>query len=752
MQNNKQVLDRLSSSLVGFMQPLLDRKDYIGALDRYERFKASVDGIDGSMAVAHHLASKAYLAIQDLASALKCARLAQAAASKEGDTLVLAEIFLTLGSILRDMGQVRESLRAYSDAESIFRRNDHLEGRCRALNQMAGVYFKQTDYRHALSTLLEAMEMAQELGDRTKIAFMMGNIGRIYTFMGNLAEAERHLKTNIELSDDLGDQLEVARAQLSLGYVQMQRGDYDQAERSFEIAYPMVITAASARDEAICLSYQGELARRRNLLPESQSLLDKAMQVAEKVAPETTLVGRILRQQAETALLSNNARLAKRLIARALPIMGGNGDRVTCGALWKLSAVISAGEKAETSHAAMSKSLDLLTEAGVRYELAEALLAAGKLAVYSSRQRLTCLFRAEEMFESGGMSSRQGEVQSAIEQVEADSRSGKVAARSEFGESKVDYITCSPSVMLIKEQIVQCGRPDLPILLTGPTGVGKSQLAKYFHSKVRPHGPYIAINCAAVPETLLESELFGYFQGAFTGADRRKLGQFQAANGGVLLLDEIGDMPLSLQAKLLGFIENRRITPLGSVDEIELDVCLIAATNQPLLKLVEAGKFRRDLYFRLSGAGFDIPALKDRREDIPLLAAHFLRRRGLLGEHDPVPPDLLRNFMAHEWDGNIRELDSYIRQIEAMGEYVSHGDLLGAFSAVARNRFQSMAGNLFEQVEEFERKLLVQTMRAVGGNKCHAARVLGIHEATVRTKLKRYGLDISSDAPQAGIC
>ena len=211
-------------------------------------------------------------------------------------------------------------------------------------------------------------------------------------------------------------------------------------------------------------------------------------------------------------------------------------------------------------------------------------------------------------------------------------------------------------------------------------------------------------------------------------------------------------MPLALQAKLLGVIERRRITPLGSVNEIELDVRLVAATNQPLELLVETGQFRRDLFYRLSGFSFHLPALCNRREDIPLLAEYFLRKRGLLQEGEAVPMELLRSFMAYDWPGNIRELDNRIRRVEVMAQFVSHGDLLGAFSAISHDRAALVSSNLFEQVEEFERKLLVQAMRAAGGNKSAAARLLGVHEATVRTKLKRYGLEQTGGAPTPGNC
>ncbi|MBI5267151.1 MAG: sigma 54-interacting transcriptional regulator [candidate division Zixibacteria bacterium] len=747
MQNNKYILNGLESSLTALLAGLIEHKDFSRAIDLYEGNRLAGESAESVGARAHHLAAQAYHGAQDTANALKTIRLAQASAEKEGDGLELAEVFMTLGAIQRDRGETRESLRAYTDAESIFRRNDSLDGRCRALNMIAGAYFRETDYRHALSTLLEALEMARALGDRAKIAFMMGNIGRIHTFLGDLAEAERHLKTNIELSSDLGDQLEVGRAWLSLGYVQMQKGDYDEAASSFEAAYPLIVAAASRRDEAIYLTYRGELEYRIGRLVESRSTLERAQAVAERVAPESTLVARTLRHQAEAAVKAGNVRLAHRLIARALPIMERHHDRVECGALWKLRAVVaSAEDQVEDAKVAINRALDLLSESGVRFEYAEALVAAGQMALFGERQKMVYLFRAEEYYAAAGLLRRHEEIHQLIAAVGPPGNQPFGNVKRPTG-SQADYLTCSPSIEKFKTQLAAIGRSDLPVLLTGETGVGKDQMARYYHSLVRPNGPFVAINCASVPETLLESELFGHARGAFTGADGAKLGLFAAANGGVLFLDEIGDMPLALQAKLLGVIERRRMIPLGSLQEVVLDVKLVAATNQDLQAQVECGAFRRDLFYRLSGISFHLPTLRERKEDIPLLATYFLRRRGLLEDGVEIPSDFARSLMAYDWPGNIRELDNRIHRLEVMAQFVHSGDLVGAFASMFADQKEAATANLFEQVEEFERKLLVEALRAAGGNKSAAARLLGVHEATVRTKLKRYGLEAMGGAP-----
>jgi two-component system response regulator HydG len=274
-------------------------------------------------------------------------------------------------------------------------------------------------------------------------------------------------------------------------------------------------------------------------------------------------------------------------------------------------------------------------------------------------------------------------------------------------------------------------------------------MARYFHSLARPDGPYVAINCASVPETLLESELFGYHKGAFTGADGNKLGLFVKANGGTLFLDEIGDMPLSLQAKLLGVLESRKIIPLGSTTEVSLDFKLVAASNRDLETMVEQGLFRRDLYYRLSGIAFKIPALRERKEDIPLLLNRFLADFNLTANGASLPSELVRKFVEYDWPGNVRELQNKVKRLEVMAGMVADGDI----GALAESLFgvddtpMPENSSFFDKVEEFERRLIFEAVLAAGGNKCEAARMLGIHEATVRTKLKRYG--ISLDEPWA---
>jgi transcriptional regulator with PAS, ATPase and Fis domain len=747
MERSTNTGQEFRETVTAYLSSLSARRDFAGVIRYYEDNRSLIDEAGGIWAGSILLqVARACASLTDYPVALKYARRAQALTASGGDTGELAEVFIVLGEILRDMGQVKEARKALHDAESIFRRNDHLEGQSRALNLMAGLFFRQADYRNSLRMLLDAVEIARKLNDKRKLAFMMGNIGRIHTFTGDLAEAEKHLELNIDLSKELQDQLETARALLSLAYVYIQQAAYDRAERVLDEAYPLIIAEKSRRDEAIYFSYVGELLYRDGRLDEARTALEKGLALAEDIASGSTLAGRILRHLAELSLREKNYRQAQRMAARAMVIMENAGNKVETGALLRIKAQIALAQaKANEARKLFHRSIDMLDESGVRFEKVETFVAAGRADCFDQRQRMTYLFRAEEFYSRNRITSRLNRVGRLISSL--SSLPLRQNTKRPDIKPGTDYLTISPEIQRFKKQLPMLAQTDLPILLTGETGVGKDHLARYFHSLVRAGKPFVAINCASVPETLLESELFGYHRGAFTGADANKQGLFMAANGGVLFLDEIGDMPLSLQSKLLGVLERRSVIPLGSTREVDLDIILVAATNRDLEAMVEEGGFRRDLYYRLSGVTFHLQPLRDRREDVPILLREFMRRYGLLAESDRPPTELVRQFLEYDWPGNIRELDNKVKRLQVMSDMVAEGDLAEICRPLFPDRSMdedAEAGSLFEQVEQFERRLLTQALLAAEGNKSEAARMLGVHEATVRTKLKRYGISLVS--------
>ena len=291
---------------------------------------------------------------------------------------------------------------------------------------------------------------------------------------------------------------------------------------------------------------------------------------------------------------------------------------------------------------------------------------------------------------------------------------------------------------------------EATVLITGESGTGKELVARALHSSsARADKPLVTVNCAALTETLLESELFGHEKGAFTGADRRREGRFVQANGGTLFLDEIGEMPLQLQAKLLRALQQGEIQRVGSDVPITVDVRVIAATNRNLLREAQEKRFREDLFFRLNVISIEVPALRQRGDDIPLLAAYFLQRfaernrKSIKG----FSPQALDSMRRYRWPGNVRELENAVERavILCCGDLVTPAELPDTVAhapepaeAPEQQDAISLAGMALEDVE---RLAIEDTMRQTGDNKSEAARRLGITRATLHNKLRKYGLE-----------
>ncbi len=305
-----------------------------------------------------------------------------------------------------------------------------------------------------------------------------------------------------------------------------------------------------------------------------------------------------------------------------------------------------------------------------------------------------------------------------------------------------DIIGKSPAMRRIFDLLPLVAPSDSTVLVTGPSGTGKELIARTIHALgPRRKGPFVALNCAAIPETLLESELFGYKRGAFTDARRDKPGRIAAADGGTLFLDEIGDLPRLTQVKTLRFLQDRVYEPLGSNTSVRANVRVIAATNRNLLAQVHDGAFREDLYFRLNVVQIDIPPLRERIEDIPLLVNHYVRRfRDSTGKHiDGLADDAMALLMTYPFPGNVRELENAIERafILCQGERIGVEHLPPAIGETARRPSPAVAPASMSAVE---RDAIRAALERHGGNRSRAAAELGIHRTTLLRKLRQYAL------------
>ena len=299
---------------------------------------------------------------------------------------------------------------------------------------------------------------------------------------------------------------------------------------------------------------------------------------------------------------------------------------------------------------------------------------------------------------------------------------------------------------LRRAELVAAG--EASVLVCGESGTGKEVLARLIHRRSRRNaGPFVALNCAAIPEALLESELFGHEKGAFSGAVARRIGKFEAAEGGTLLLDEISEMDLRLQAKLLRAVQEREIDRVGGAAPVRINVRILATTNRDLLAEVSAGRFREDLYFRLNVVSLRVPPLRERPGDIAALADHFARHyAGVNGmPYRPIGPLAHAKLHAHTWRGNVRELENAIHR----GILLAEGDEIGAqaielpsaagtHSAVASLSAPAASGFVGRTVDCVERDLIIQTLQHTLGNRTHAAVILGISIRALRNKLRDY--------------
>jgi len=310
-----------------------------------------------------------------------------------------------------------------------------------------------------------------------------------------------------------------------------------------------------------------------------------------------------------------------------------------------------------------------------------------------------------------------------------------------------DLVGASKAMQDVMRVIEMAAPSSASVLITGETGSGKEIVARTIHKlSPRAGGPFVAINCSAIPETLMESEIFGHERGAFTGAAERRIGCFELADGGTLLLDEIGEMPAPTQAKLLRVLEDRKVRRLGSKTETPVDVRVLAATNKDPEQSVANGGLRQDLYFRLNVFHIHLPPLRDHREDIPLLAEHILK--DVNAKHGKnvkgVGAEVLDIFMSHTWPGNIRELRNVLERAAIMSEkdLISRSSLPGEFGKLPQKSPSDLSGIKFPigtTVDAMERELILQTLQATGNNKTRAAELLGVSLKTLHNKLKEYG-------------
>ncbi|HLR87984.1 MAG TPA: sigma-54 dependent transcriptional regulator [Wenzhouxiangella sp.] len=352
---------------------------------------------------------------------------------------------------------------------------------------------------------------------------------------------------------------------------------------------------------------------------------------------------------------------------------------------------------------------------------------------------------------------RQDDSEKAKEAVEDSGKSDAATARDTTSKAKRPgktllrqrLVGVSPAMESVRDRIVKLARSQAPVFISGESGTGKELAAQLIHDlSPRAENSFVAVNCGAIPSELMESEFFGHKKGSFTGADSDKEGLFQTANGGTLFLDEVADLPLHMQVKLLRVIQEKSVRPIGAREEIKLDVRILSATHKPLLELVKAGDFRNDLYYRLNVIDLPMPGLRERPEDIPHLARHYLE---VIGEQWGEParkldPEAMSALQGHRLSGNVRELVNILQRAVTLCEsdIIGIKDLGIESSPLNESEIEISPPedqNLDDYMSDIEKGILEKALQAANHNKTEAARQLGISFRSLRYKLKKYGID-----------
>ncbi len=339
---------------------------------------------------------------------------------------------------------------------------------------------------------------------------------------------------------------------------------------------------------------------------------------------------------------------------------------------------------------------------------------------------------------------KEGAVEYLLKPFSYDTLTASVGSVMERYTGDREILTQSPRMERVLGMAEEVSRTDTTVLVTGESGTGKELVARLIHRmSPRRERPFVAVNCAAIPETLMESELFGFEKGAFTGAIERKQGKFELADGGTVLLDEIGEMPMTLQAKLLRVLQEREVDRVGSSKPVPVDIRIVATTNRDLSKECAEGRFREDLFYRLSVVPLTLPPLRERPEDVELLAAHFLKKfSASMGKPvESISEGAMQALLRRPWRGNVRELENALQRAVLL----NHSGVIEAddFMVETGGAAAPAAGQLGGSLREIEKEVILRTLTECDGNKTTAARRLGVTVRTIRNKLAEYGGNFS---------
>lgn len=625
------------------------------------------------------------------------------------------------GWFLASVGRTLDAREVLMESYLTYKRFDDLPAMARVLNRLSAVQLASGDYKEAIANLEKCIEICAVQNENDKIVTCNRNIGVIYLKTGSIKRAVNQFNN---IAEEMKSAIGPHQKQFLMSY-------------SLAVALQGNISKALAlmsdghgsdqykREQAIFYEYLGWIYNLDGQYIKAVATLKTGLELSMKIAPEGALISQTKRLLADAYIGLRKYDEAKTSAEEALVVAEKINERVEIAACYRVLAQVAhhRGQKKQAREW-FAKAVDIFKLIQSRYELAATQVLMAETDLYDANGRTALLYMAKEYFEGE-------EIEPYIKRIDALTAKQPPAPSGGNGSGKKNgfsaFIAVHPATKKIVEMARHIAGCNMTVLLTGPTGSGKDQLAKFIHECSGRTGEFVPINCAAIPDTMVEAELFGYAKGAFTGADRNKTGLLEHADGGTVYLNEIGDCTPAFQAKLLEVIETCQVRRLGTTDSKTVNVRFIAATCHDLKDMISNGRFRLDLYHRLNEIPIALPALDERKQDIPELIRLFLME--LNPAVDPISGNsefqhVCEWLEAQSWPGNVRELKAKVGWLHQMFQ----GDLKAMSEFVAGQDIT-------------EREMTLKALEETGWNRSETARRLGISEGTVRRRIAKYNLD-----------
>jgi transcriptional regulator with PAS, ATPase and Fis domain/Tfp pilus assembly protein PilF len=790
MDKSPQRVSQEIASKIKLIESLIEQKKFKEALAEIRDLESQkiTDQFSIERGHIHYLLSLTFHHLGRYEEGLAEGRKAFDFFKKTSENGKIAQIQFALGNIYVALGDFEKAESEFRDALTTYRRIENKQGIIKVYNKLANICFINSHFDKAIKYLNQCIDCCDESGEKTTKAKLAANLSRIYIRIGKWQPAQESLLSAIKVFEENGDKLSLCRGLLSLSYVSYLQRDFKKAEKYYAQTVKIIFENNYTREFAIYHEYSGELQFAQGNYENAKNHYLDAIGIGQQIAPEGDIVSQTYRLLAELQIAEKQYDEALSSCEKALWVAESLGEKIEIGAIHRaLGQIYTVKKERGKAKENFEKSISILEQIGAKFELGKTYLEAVKSNIFEYFDRVAYFANTREVFKELESDYYVGKVTLAFcemlfdnceyekaevylkdaekifkrlnEKRDLDSllelkeKISRILGKEECADdSKTKYtfaniITKNKEMLKIIEEIKRAKDSDLPILLEGETGTGKDLFAKTIHHQSKRRDKrFVPVNCSALPETLLENELFGHKRGAYTGADKDEPGLFEEAEGGTFYFDEIGEVPLSTQVKLLRVIEEKEVTRLGETRPKKVNVRIIASTSRNLKEMVLEESFRKDLYHRLNIFNFRLPALRERKEDISLLIEYFLKEDKVSERFSAIfnDPKVMQEFLDYDWQGNVRELKHEIERLAISTtdmEKITPQLLLERIINLKNGESKKAPGSLFDEVAEFEKRKIVRALEESGGIKSRAAKVLGIPETSLWNKLKKYKIE-----------